>query len=107
MFRRVLDLLLVVCALAVTWLIARSDVGLSTGVLFLLPALILALPLLAGRYLGAERLSRMARDRSPRRSRPVTAIRMPLPWGFVLPRGGLLIASSLAVRPPPLVGSAH
>src|ERR1700680_799390 len=107
MSRRDLRLLLALCLLAVAWLIARSIVGLGTGFVFLLPAVIMALPLVAGRYIGAERLGRISRSRSPRRRRvpagsPVRRTFRPAP-----PRGGLLIAVSLAVRPPPLVLSAH
>jgi hypothetical protein len=67
------------------------------------PLCLLALPLLAGRYVGEEALDRLRRDRPPRR-RPL--ISRGLPEGaqrvaVMLPRGGRLIAEALAVRPPP------
>jgi hypothetical protein len=102
MSRRDLRLLLAVCALAAVWLIAQSIVDVSTGFFFLVPAVVMAVPLLAGRYIGAESLSRISRSRlRDRRHAPVaSSVRRafcPTP-----PRGGLLIAASLAVRPPPL-----
>ncbi|HEY2142281.1 MAG TPA: hypothetical protein VGG98_09515 [Solirubrobacteraceae bacterium] len=107
MSRRALRLLLAVCVLAAAWLISKDVIGSSVGFLFLAPAVLLALPLLAGRYIGAERLRRIARTRSPHRRRASAASRAPRAWGLVPPRGGLLIAASLAVRPPPVVRSAH
>ncbi|HEX5853738.1 MAG TPA: hypothetical protein VFY36_11670 [Solirubrobacteraceae bacterium] len=94
------------CSLALAWLTARSLLDLDVGLLFLTPALVLALPLLAGRYIGAERLSRIARARSPRTRRAAGAGLTPRAFKLVPPRGGMLIAASLAVRPPPAV-SAH
>ncbi len=98
---RVKRLLLAVSLIAGVGLLVGSVAGLGSGCLFLAPALLLALPLLAGRYLGAESLSRIASARSPRR-RALMLARGPLTWRLVPPRGGLLIAASLAVRPPPL-----
>lgn len=100
--RRALHLLLAVSLLAVAALFIGSVAGLGSGCLFLAPALLLALPLLAGRYLGAERLSRVALTRTSRRRALPPAPRNPRVWGVVPPRGGMLIAASLAVRPPPL-----
>jgi hypothetical protein len=77
--------------------------GSTTPLLFLAPWLLVLAPLLAGRYVGERSLLRMARAvrrRPPARraaSRP--APRRPTVRG--LPRGGRLIACSLAVRPPP------
>jgi hypothetical protein len=67
------------------------------------PVFLLALPLLAGRYVGEEQLERMRsgfrRARRPRpRAAAVPACRR-VPASF--PRGGRLIAHSLAERPPP------
>ena len=81
---------------------ALTLVGVHSDVLLALPVLLFALPLLAGRYVGEERLARLAatflaaRGR-PTASLPTTARRSPL----AVPRGGRLIAASLAVRPPP------
>jgi hypothetical protein len=71
------------------------------GLLFLAPAVLLALPLIAGRYVGAERLSRVAARRVDGARRSVPALLAPRRCPRVPPRGGLLIAASLAVRPPP------
>lgn len=83
-------------------LTALALAGGHSDLLVGLPALLFALPLLAGRYVGEERLARLARmvptaSRRAAGSLPTTACRE-LP---VLPRGGRLIAASLAVRPPP------
>ena len=71
--------------------------GLDAGILFLAPALVLSLALLAGRYVGAERLvARRPRARAvrvPRALRP-----SPRPLRATI---GELIARSLEVRPPP------
>lgn len=77
-------------------------VGLHTDVLLAAPVLVFALPLLAGRYVGEEQLARLVAAFVAERRRPATALvptvrRAPQR----LPRGGRLIAASLAVRPPP------
>lgn len=78
--------------------------GLEVGVLFLSPAIILLASLMSGRYVGEERLQRLAAACRPdrrRRPRAVVQARLPRPRA-ALPRGGCLVATSLAVRPPPL-----
>ena len=75
--------------------------GVETGLLYLAPALLLCAPLLFGRYVGEEQLAELAK-RSPR----CTARRaswLPVPRSHVrlMQRGGRLVASSLAKRPPP------
>jgi hypothetical protein len=77
-------------------------VGVHSDVLLAAPVLVFALPLFAGRYVGEEQLARLAAAFVVRRRRPVVALeptarRAP----HSLPRGGCLIAVSLAVRPPP------
>jgi hypothetical protein len=101
--RRDLRLLLaaaVVCAVAV---LAETVTGLDTGLLLLSPALVLLLPLLAGRYVGEETLERLAaRVALPRRRLPAaggaTPHRRPRATRV---RGGRLIAAALAERGPP------
>jgi hypothetical protein len=72
------------------------------------PLFLVAAPLLAGHYVGAEQLERLATRRSatlPRRP-PVAArpsMRRP---AALLPRGGRLIGEALAVRPPPLLATS-
>jgi hypothetical protein len=95
--------LLVVAVLGVAIALAESVTGLDTGLLLLSPALVLLLPLLAGRYLGAETLERLAARRAPhaRRRRPASA---PLPRPrprATLVRGGRLLAAALAERGAP------
>jgi hypothetical protein len=102
--RRDLRPLFVVAVLGVAIAGAETVTGLDTGLLLLSPALVLLLPLLAGRYLGEETLERLAR-RAPsgRRARPVSS---PLPRRrprAVVSRGGRLIAAALAERGPPPV----
>jgi hypothetical protein len=69
------------------------------------PLFLLAVPLLAGRYVGEERLERVraglgrAPLRGPRAETPPASRRL----RASLPRGGRLIAHSLAERPPPAV----
>jgi hypothetical protein len=100
--RRVLVVLTLLSLLA---LMAES-VGVLTPALLLYaaPLLAVALPLLAGRYVGEERIARLAGAlRRPRRRLPG---RVAVPAGTrralrAVPRGGRLIAHSLAVRPPP------
>jgi hypothetical protein len=83
-------------------IVALGLVGVHSDVLLAAPALVLALPLLAGRYVGEDQLARLAAAfvAAPRRAATALA-----PTGgpapLSVPRGGRLIACSLAVRPPP------
>jgi len=72
------------------------------------PLFLVAVPLLAGRYVGEDALERL-RGASPARRRVPAAGRMPAGTrraAALLPRGGRLIAESLAVRPPPLLAAS-
>lgn len=74
---------------------------LAPGLLFLSPAVVLAVVLFAGRYPGERAIERW-RDA---RTRPVRRLATPLPPRprlFASPGGGRLIAVSLAGRAPPL-----
>jgi hypothetical protein len=101
--RRPLVLLSFTLLLA-AWTVVAALTGAETGLLYLAPALILCAPLIVGRYVGEEHLAGLA-GRSPalRARRP---LRLPAPRSHarVMRRGGRLVASSLAKRPPP--GSA-
>jgi hypothetical protein len=105
--RRDLRLLLVLAAVALLWAATQSAIGYEGGWTFLAPAMLVALPLLAGRYLGEERIVRMASQFAARR-----LVRGPRVQGrrrareSLFCRGGALIARSLAERPPPLRLSA-
>ena len=73
-----------------------------TVLALLAPALLLALPLLAGRYPGEkviERLRAPRRTHARRRTKQVTPRLSPV--ARHMPRGGGLVASHLARRPPP------
>jgi hypothetical protein len=72
--------------------------GLDTGLLFMAPAFMLALPLLAGRYPGEGVIVRARRRRRRRRIEPLPSARPP---ARLLPRGGLLVGHALAGRAPP------
>ena len=73
----------------------------ATALLFLLPSFLLAAALFLRRYPGSRRLVALALSRRTQRTRR----QLPATWRgrprARVPRGGLLIASSLAVRPPP------
>jgi len=94
-------------AITVCWVIGLAATGSTDALLFLAPALLIAIPLLGGFYVGEELVARLAGRRSRPRRRWTAA---PLPrqsyaasvWR---PRGARLLAFSLATRPPPL--AAH
>jgi len=106
MARRDTRVLLIACLLALLAAAAQSVVGLDTGLLFVAPALVMALPLLAGRYPGERRLATVRRP-PPRRVLGFSAPKPLHGLGRLLPRGGRLIAASLAVRPPPSAASSR
>jgi hypothetical protein len=91
-------------ALAATtslWVVLLTLAGAEGAVLYLAPALLMAVPLLWGRYPAERALARLAsrRRRRPQASvqpstRPRFARRLPV-------RGSLLLAHSLAGRAPP------
>jgi hypothetical protein len=78
--------------------------GMATGVLFLSPAIVLLASLLTGRYVGEDGIRRLAASVRRRDSREARAPQTPLHRRprALLPRGGSLVGTSLAVRPPPL-----
>ena len=92
---RVALAVLLVAALAVLGLHVG---GLETGLLFMAPAFVLALPLLAGRYPGEGVLVGAHAPPPRRRFAPLCPTRPP---ARLLPRGGLLVGHALAGRAPP------
>jgi hypothetical protein len=88
-----------VAVLAALWLVGLHVGGLDTGLLFLAPAFVLLLPLLAGRYVGERALTPVQRIRRA----VATALHLPRPRARLVPRGGLLVGCSLAGRAPPAV----
>jgi len=87
-----------VAIMAALWLAGLHVGGLDTGLLFLAPAFVLLLPLLAGRYPGARALA--PRSVTVRRAAPFR-LSLPRPRLRLAPRGGLLVGCSLAGRAPP------
>jgi hypothetical protein len=77
-------------------------VGVHSDVLLAVPVLVFALPLFAGRYVGEQRLAQLAAEFVVRRRRPAAALEPTVRRApDSVPRGGRLLAVSLAVRPPP------
>jgi hypothetical protein len=94
--RRTVSALLVLGAIWVIGIAAVDDV---TAVLFLAPAFILLLPLLAGRYPGETLIAgALRRAPAPRPRRVAPRLRPP---ARCAPSGGLLVAFALAGRGPP------
>jgi hypothetical protein len=91
-------------ALAITlcWVAVLGATGSTDALLFLAPALLIAIPLLGGRYVGEELIAKFVARRARARTRPASLVRStpsaPATW---LPRGTRLIAFGLAKRPPP------
>jgi hypothetical protein len=105
--RRDRYVLLGLTLLSVALAAAQSLAAVSPDLLLAVPAVLLVLPLLAGRYVGEDGLVRLAvRGLPPRRRSPATlGARRRGPR--LRPRGGRLIASALAERGPPLAAAAR
>jgi hypothetical protein len=105
--RRDRYVLLALATLSLLLAVLQSATGVSPDVLLAVPALLLLLPLLAGRYLGEDRLARLAgRWLAPRRRSPAS-LGARRRTSRVLPRGGRLIAAALAERGPPPAAAAR
>lgn len=84
------------------WIAALAITGSTDVLLFLAPALLIVVPLFAGRYFGEELIAKLIAKRGGRRRRaPASLARIPRQLAALLPRGARLIAFSLAERPPP------
>lgn len=100
-------LALILAVAAATWTLLLGATGVETGLLFLAPALLIAIPLLGGRYPGEQVLDRLrSRRRAPRRRLVALAPPSCVNVTTVLPRGGLLVAAALARRGPPTARAA-
>lgn len=101
-------LLVLAAAITSAVLLLLAYAGHEELLAYAAPVLVLVLPLLSGRFVGEERIAQAAAGRQARltlRPRPTAA---PATWSarvLSVPRGGRLIAQSLAVRPPPAVAS--
>jgi hypothetical protein len=88
--------------------VAHAATGVGADALIAAPALLLLLPLVVGRYVGSERLVRLVRRiRRPVRRRGDRPVARRRPDRRPAPRGGLLIAVSLARRGPPARAAAR
>jgi hypothetical protein len=102
--RRDQHILLGLTALSVLLALLVSLAGIDADVLLATPALVLLMPLLAGRYVGEERLARLgARLVAPRRATALVRVAKTRRAPRMLPRGGRLVAAALARRGPPAV----
>jgi hypothetical protein len=95
-------------AISAIALVAGLIVGAATGavdtsgLLHLAPALVLAVALLVRRYPGERLIVRLTGSaRRPRRCGRALALKPQVHVAVLVPRGGLLLGRSLAVRPPP------
>jgi hypothetical protein len=84
------------------WMATEAVTGSPSGLLYLAPALVLALPLLLGRYVGEDQLVELVGRAAPRpRRRRVLRLAGPRRGARTMQRGGRLVASGMAKRPPP------
>jgi hypothetical protein len=105
MSRRDLRMLLFLAAVAALWMLTQGIAGLDSAWLTMAPALLIVVPLVGGRYVGADALRRRTRC-APRRPRgPVALVARPRP-PRAMRRGGLLVARRLAGRAPPHIALA-
>lgn len=84
-------------------LLAFAAGAVGGALLYVAPAVLLAVPLLTGRYVGEQAIERLTvRTTAP----PRRTAHAPVPLAArgparAFPRGGLLVAASLAERGPP------
>lgn len=89
-------------AATVCWVAVLALTGSTDALLFMAPALLIAVPLFGGRYVGEELIARLAERRRRRPGERVAAAwRLPAAPPRRVARGTRLIAFSLAKRPPP------
>lgn len=99
--RRDQRLLLGLAALALLLALAQTLIGFSACFLLAVPAVVVFLPLLAGRYVGEDGLARLAARFAPRRPSPLAMRPRLMRPRRMMAAGSLLIAASLAERGPP------
>ncbi|HVY78004.1 MAG TPA: hypothetical protein VG898_05820 [Solirubrobacterales bacterium] len=94
-------------ALTLLWVAGLAIAGSTDTLLFLAPALLIAVPLFCGLYVGEELIAKLGARRRERRRRPHALPAKPPALRTWRPSGASLIAFSLAKRPPPLVALAQ
>jgi hypothetical protein len=99
--RRDRHILLALAMASLAFAVVQSATGISPDVLLAVPALMLLVPLLAGRYVGEDGLARLAGARAVPRRRTPSRLGARRRAPRLLPRGGRLIAAALAERGPP------
>ncbi|MDX6658216.1 MAG: hypothetical protein QOH62_3009 [Solirubrobacteraceae bacterium] len=87
--------------LVLAWMLLQALTGTETGLLYLAPALVLALPLLGGHYVGEEHLANLVQASRAPAVRAVKILVATHAFVRTMQRGGRLVASSMAKRPPP------
>jgi hypothetical protein len=98
-----LDRALLMTAVTAVALLTAALTGNAELAAYAVPLCALALPLLAGRYLGEDALERLRERREPSRARiAVGRLAGARRAAEAFPRGGRLIAQALAERAPPL-----
>ena len=102
--RRLVCPLLFVAALVALYALTAPIHGSSMAWLVLAPAMLLALPLLAGRYVGERALQRRP-GRRPRRARGAAHVPAPRAPEIAVPQGGLLLARRICGRAPPPIAA--
>jgi hypothetical protein len=105
--RRDLLALLGLVALATALAVLQHATGVGPDVLIAAPGLLLLLPLVVGRYVGEDRLVRIARAGLPPHRGAARLCALRRGRRRAVARGGLLIALALARRGPPAVASAR
>jgi hypothetical protein len=99
--------LLLACAVGTSCLVLLAALaGHAELIAYAAPLLVVALPLVAGRYVGEERLRRLGSLARPRRRRAPVARPTARRPAELVPRGGRLIAHALAERGPPAAALA-
>jgi len=93
-------------AITVCWVVGLAAIGSTDALLFLAPALLIAIPLMGGIYVGEELVAKLAGSRARRPRRAAASVSRPAGIASVWrPRGASLLAFALATRPPP--AAAH
>ena len=106
--RRRRRLLLALSLLALAFIASHVITGPDGDMLAALPGLVLLVFLLSGRYVGEQRIARLAARLLPARLRDARRIAVaPRRAPRALPRGGGLIAAALATRGPPPAATAR